>query len=247
MHPATPVELLLLEVAYVQAAMDAERDGFDAAILNTFMDYGLRRIRSAVRMPVIGAGEAAMTVAGLLGRRFSIVTVWPRSTGPIYDDMLREYGIGDRCTGVRHVTDEAEMEHIGDEDGFFQQLQGRKDAMLDRIVEEIRLAVDQDGADTVVLGCTCMCIAHDDLSQRVDIPLVDPLDAAYVMARSLVQLGLSHSTTRFVPTTTDHSALLAGTTAVLDQHLGDTPQDCPVCAWGDMEPEDEVAAPQPAA
>lgn len=246
-HPATPVELLMLEVANVDAALRAERDGFDAAILNTFMDYGLRQIRSAVRIPVVGAGEAAMNVAGLLGRRFSIVTVWPRSTGPIYDHMLSEYGIGDRCTGVRHVAAESEMDQIEDEDGFFLQLQNRRQGMLDRIVAEIEQAVEQDGADTVVLGCTCMCIAHEDLRRRVEVPLIDPLDAAYAMARSLVTMGLSHSAVRYRPTPGRHGDTLRDVATVLGDHLADTPEDCPVCAWGDTEPEDDTAAVAPAA
>jgi Asp/Glu/hydantoin racemase len=61
----------------VAAAVRAERDGFDAAFINSTSDYGLTEIRSIVGMPVVGGGEAGLKVAASLGRHFALIQVWP--------------------------------------------------------------------------------------------------------------------------------------------------------------------------
>ena len=44
-----------------------------AAIIGCFYDGGLRELREALTMPVVGMGEASMLLAATLGHRFSII------------------------------------------------------------------------------------------------------------------------------------------------------------------------------
>jgi allantoin racemase len=74
-------------------------------------------------------------------------------------------------------------------------LELRKD--LDKTVsilaDEGRKAVEEDGAQVVILGCTGMTGMAAKVSERSGITVIDPLPAAVKMAESLVRLGLSHS------------------------------------------------------
>jgi allantoin racemase len=61
------------------------------------------------------------------------------------------------------------------------------------VYQEAKKAIDEDGADVIVLGCTALSHAATDLSERLEVPVVDPAGAAIKMAIDLVELGLSHS------------------------------------------------------
>jgi allantoin racemase len=67
----------------------------------------------------------------------------------------------------------------------------------ERIVEEARLAVEQDGADVVVLGCTIEFGFYQQVQQELGVPVVDAIVAPLRYAEFLADLrdrhGWSHS------------------------------------------------------
>jgi hypothetical protein len=81
----------------------AEAEGYPAVFLNTVGDYGIRELRAAVGIPVVGAGQATFQIAAGLADRFGVLTVWPEATRSMYRRLLEDYGYTDRCVGVRHV------------------------------------------------------------------------------------------------------------------------------------------------
>jgi allantoin racemase len=182
---------------FVEAGVRAEAKGFAAVFLNTVGDYGIRELRAAVRIPVVGAGQAAFQTAAGLADRFGVLTVWPVATRSMYRRLLADYGYTDRCVGVRHVMDNDELAHAGDDDGFIREMSGLREAAISRLV---RAALDllEQGADAIALGCTCMTHARRELQDRLGVPVVDPIHAAHKTAEMLVTMGLSH---REVPVT----------------------------------------------
>lgn len=77
----------------------AEETGYDAVVMGHFQDPGLYELKSAVDIPVIGAGEATMHFAAQLGRHIGLVTL---------DDVFRTmhleqgdlYGMSGRVSHV---------------------------------------------------------------------------------------------------------------------------------------------------
>ncbi len=65
----------LNERQIVEAALTAERDGYDAVALACFYDPGLRSARSLVDIPVAGLSESAMLVACSLGHKFALIAL----------------------------------------------------------------------------------------------------------------------------------------------------------------------------
>ena len=116
--PKTPYDRGLAAIGYLDAGIKAEQAGYRALFLNTFGDYGIAELRSALGIPVVGAGETAMTVAATLGRRFAIVTVWPRSMNFIYDERLATTGMTTRCVAIRNILDDGDLNKVvrGDPD-----------------------------------------------------------------------------------------------------------------------------------
>ncbi len=81
-------------------ALQAEREGFDGFAIGHFQEGGIADVKSAVDIPVIGLGEAAMYYACLLGRRFGLITIDPIYV-PWHEDQIRLQGLEARSAGVR--------------------------------------------------------------------------------------------------------------------------------------------------
>ena len=87
-------------VQAIDNGIAAEEEGFDAYVMGHFQDPGLYELRSALDIPVIGAGEATLLAGSQLGRRLGLVTLDPVFEVMHYEQAER-YGLSDR---IVHVT-----------------------------------------------------------------------------------------------------------------------------------------------
>ena len=71
-------EDLVFDMYIVEAGLRAEDEGYDALIMDTVSDSGLYALRSRLSIPVIGPGLVSYAVGIILGKRFSIVTMWDK-------------------------------------------------------------------------------------------------------------------------------------------------------------------------
>jgi allantoin racemase len=168
----------------LQHFREAERDGCRAGIIGCFYDGGLRELREALTMPIVGMGEAAMLVAATLGHRFSII-VGRRKWIPKMTDNAVLLGLDRRLASFRSV----EMgipDVVADHDGF-----------LDRVLAEGRRAVQEDGAEVVVLSEHTSPEFNQRARRELAVPLVDPGVACWkwaeMMADVYERFGLTHS------------------------------------------------------
>ena len=84
----------------IDNALAAEDAGFDAFVMGHFQDPGLYELRSALRIPAVGAGEATLLAASQLGRRLGLVTL-DTTFEVIHLEQAERYGLAGR---VSHVT-----------------------------------------------------------------------------------------------------------------------------------------------
>ncbi|MDE1991223.1 MAG: hypothetical protein KGI75_01915, partial [Rhizobiaceae bacterium] len=83
----------------IDNGLEAASRGYDAVVIGHFQDPGLYELKSALNIPVVGAGEVCMHYAARLGRRMALITL---------DDVFQTwhyeqadlYGLGNR---VKHV------------------------------------------------------------------------------------------------------------------------------------------------
>lgn len=86
-------------IVAVDNGLAAEDDGFDAYVMGHFQDPGLYELRSALRIPVVGTGEATLLAASQLGRRLGLVTLDP--TFEVWHlEQAERYGLGARVVKV---------------------------------------------------------------------------------------------------------------------------------------------------
>jgi allantoin racemase len=160
--------------------------------MDTVSDSGLYALRSRLQIPVVGPGLVAFHVAATLGKRFAILTLWERWIHH-YDKVLDAYGIRSKCASIRALALEPNLAALDAHTLF-----GAKgDELLEQLAFEAGRAIEDDGADAIVLGSTTMAAAASYLSERLPVPVVNPGPVALKLTEALVALGLSHSKVAF--------------------------------------------------
>lgn len=170
----------------VARAIEAEREGVDAVMINCMGDPGLHAAREAVSIPVIGPCEAAMHVASMMGHSFSVVTVARHLKGQ-FENEAKIYGVREKLASVRSV----EIPVL--------DLEVDRGRTVDALIEQAVLAVEQDGADVIIFGCTGMtgtaqAVEAGLRARGLDgVPVIDPPVWAIKMAEAMADMGLRHS------------------------------------------------------
>ncbi len=172
----------VLDFLMFEEGLRAEEEGYDAVCLDTNSDSGLQGLRSRLRIPVVGPSIASMHLACMLGNKFTILTLWDRWVYN-YRRHLNEYRLWDRCASIRDVGQVPDLVNL---------LEG-KEEVLGKLEKEAKKAIEEDGADVIILGSTTMHKAHAYLSKRLTIPVLNPGLVAYKIAEVLVELNLSQS------------------------------------------------------
>ena len=172
-------------------AVEAERDGADAVIVDCMADPGLYAARELVSIPVVGPAQASMHLAAMLGHRFSILCVF-ESDIPAFEDQVARYGLATRLASVRAF------------DIAVLDLKEDAEVTLRRLVEGAEHAVREDGAHVVIPGCTGLAglapRIQAGLAERgCEVPVLDPPSVALKLAESLVDLGYAPSRRSYPP------------------------------------------------
>lgn len=159
-----------------------EADGVDAAIVGCFGDPGLDGLREISDMLVVGPAGASVALATTLGHRFSFVTVTATIVPPLRR-LAWEAGAADALASVRYI------------DIPVLQLNADHGAAVSAMRAEGRAAIEEDGADVLVLGCMSMGFLDvaEQLTAELGVPVVNPAKAALKLAEATVALGLRHS------------------------------------------------------
>ncbi|MBT2303861.1 aspartate/glutamate racemase family protein [Variovorax paradoxus] len=170
----TRFESLLGAYATAQLAAEHHRR-FDAIVVAAFGDPGLTALREALPMPVTGLTEAALASAHLLGQRFSIIAISQRIQA-WYREVVDSYGFGSRLASIRAL--DRPLASIG-------AVQDEHAQALKVLAER---AVDEDGADVIVLAGAPLAGLARSLKGQLPAPVVDGVSSAVRHAETLVAL-----------------------------------------------------------
>ena len=176
-------DMYIMDTIVIEAGVAAEQEGCAAVCINTVSDSGMAALRSRLRIPVIGPGQASFHLACTLGHKFSILTMW-QPWVPLYRKTLKEYGLEDRCASIRHIDTRPDVREL---------LQGKEEVVFAKLEAAARAAVTEDGADVIVLGSTTMHQSHRYLVEHLPVPVINPGLVAYKLCEMLLELGLTHS------------------------------------------------------
>ncbi len=151
---------------------------FDGFIIACHCDPNLDTLKEITKKPVVGIGEASMKLASMLGHSFSVISMTEQSI-PNKEALIRKYHLQDALASVR--SPDEKHKNLRDEEKYF---------------ETAKLAIEQDKAEVIVLGCAGMTGLDKNLEKKLGVPVLDGVICALIILTGLVTYGISTSKIR---------------------------------------------------
>ncbi len=138
-------------------------------IVSAFGDPGLAALRARLPCAVTGIAEAAMREAADGGRAFAVVTTTPDLVASI-TATAQAYGHAQSFRGVTLTRGEVHM------------VMGDPQRLVEALAEACAEAIEQLGAQALVIGGGPLALAARALADRFAVPLIAPIPAAVRLA-----------------------------------------------------------------
>jgi len=162
----TAYDVAIATYHVLELMVSRERD-FDGFVIGCGANPGLDAARTITNKPVAGIGESAMMTASSVAARFSVIMPTVPGGAALGWEGVRALGLERRCASVR-------LTGKGVLDGFFISW----DEMIEMLYRAGKLAVDEDGANALVLLCAGMTGTKEVLEDRLGIWVVDGVISA---------------------------------------------------------------------
>jgi Asp/Glu/hydantoin racemase len=146
-----------------------------AFVIACFSDPGLHALREQSARPAFGIAECGVLTALSIAPRFGVLAILPGSI-PRHRRYFAAMGITDRLAG--EIAIDVGVVDLADEKLTFARLTECGCALRDGYA-----------ADVVVMGCAGMARYRAALEDALEIPVVEPTQAAVTMATGRVRLG----------------------------------------------------------
>ena len=143
-------------------------------VIACYSDPGLQVCREAADRPVLGIQECGILTAMARGDRFGVIAIAQKSIQR-HLRYIRQMGVTERLAAERAAN--LTVAETASGEGTF--------ARLAEIGTQLR---DEDGADTIILGCAGMAAHRAGLEKELGVPVIDPVQAAVTMAIGLAVL-----------------------------------------------------------
>ena len=111
---------------------------------------------------------------------FNIKIIIKRKDIETIEENIKKYGFSSRVASVRYAR--IPVLELKDENKAFKA-----------IFEEAKRAIEKDGAEAIVLGCTGMSTLAKRLHKKLRVPVIDPAVASLKLAESYISMGLTTS------------------------------------------------------
>ena len=159
-------------------------------------------------IPVTGNATAQMHIATMLGNKFSIIDL-SEAHNMYYYNLVIQNHMERRCASIRNIDfplprpgTPPETPMIGEERE--RALRGETSLAVERAVEEAVCAIQEDGADVIMLGCSATFWLQPFIQKGLDglgyeVPVLEGYSAGIVMAKVLVDLETVASGMWFPP------------------------------------------------
>ena len=131
-------------------AMKAEREGYDAFLIGNISDAGLREAREVVNIPVLGLSETSLHMACMMGANFSLVTISPKWTPRLLENVHR-YGLERRLVAVEPMnTSPLDLKRCFVEPDHLKVILGQFNECSERLLAKGTEVIIPAGGDIIV-------------------------------------------------------------------------------------------------
>jgi len=158
-------------------SLDQRASGY---VIACFSDPGVVSLREKVDKPVLGIREAAIAQALTLGQKIGVIAIGQKSI-PRHIAAFEAMCLSERLAGDRPL--DLSVADLADPD--------KTSARLNSTAKALR---DVDGADVLILGCAGMTQYRAEVEADIGLPVIDPCQAAVVMALGQIKFRLTNRT-----------------------------------------------------
>ena len=170
----------------IEALIEAEKEGYDAATVACCLDSGIQQARGILEMPVVGIMESVFAAAHAMGaRRRSVgMITMNKNDLPKTDAIIDQYGFRPCMLPVKPVRD------------IPTEIYLNASTLLDKKnIEEAKAAyvraareLVKDGAQLLITACGGLgpLMAINGIDEVEGVPVLDPITAGLKMAEVVV-------------------------------------------------------------
>lgn len=160
----------------IKATRQASKENFDALIIGCFYDpYLLDAREISGDMIVVGPCHSSIEIALKLSNKFSVIIGQKKWEHEMHT-TIKEYGYGEHLASFRDVcmtVPEFQKDHKITEQ---------------KLLEAARFAIEEDGAESLILGCTLEFGFFNKIQKALQVPVIDPSIAALKQAEQSANL-----------------------------------------------------------
>lgn len=151
---------------------------YDGYVIACYGDPALAACREVADVPVVGIAEATFHMASLVAFKWSIVSVLPR-VEPLLEELVHRNGMELKCASIR-CTPLTVLEIEEDIDRAKQMM-----------IEEGKKAVEEDGAEAILLGCAGLGPLDKAMQRELNVPVFDGTACAVKLVEDLNEYGVT--------------------------------------------------------
>ena len=152
----------LIATELIRATRQASIEGFDALVVGCFYDPFLLDAREiSGDMVVVGPCHSSIEIALKLSNKFSVIIGQKKWEHEMHT-TIKEYGYGDHLASFRSVgmnVCEFQKDH---------------DLTANTLYKAAEQAVEEDFAESIILGCTCELGFYEGMQNKLKVPVIDP-------------------------------------------------------------------------
>ena len=168
---------------WVTAALEAQRQGFDAMVLASVPSPMIGEIRTLVDIPVVGYGDTAFHLSGLYGRRVGML-FFNVKRADYWPQQLREWGVSERFAGILPAG--VNFEQVC---AALARPEARG-PVIEAVCAQGRKLADEMGADVIVAGemPLNLLLAEEGISSIGGATVIDGIATCFKMAETMSDL-----------------------------------------------------------
>jgi len=180
----------------VDAAKKAEKEGYDGIIIYCFSNPALYAVREAIKIPVIGIGEAAHIFGMVVGERIGIISTVENSV-PRHWRKAKILGTISKLKAIKPLN--LPVLEYNDKEKIMERVKkvatefNDKEKIMERVKKVATELIEKEKVDTIILGCGSMLGIKKELQKTFSVPIIIPGEAAIKLIESMVRMGISHS------------------------------------------------------
>ncbi len=172
----TVADIVACEYQVFQVGATTRENECDAILIDCVFDPAVDAIQKHTGIPTFGPMRTTLSLVHLVAQNFAIIARTQQQCD-MMTDVIRRYGFGDSLIGTRPLG--------------ITYAQARQPAIFtEAMVTQIKNAVEQDGAQAILMGSTTMALNDQLLAAANGVPLFMPGMFALRVMETMWQEGL---------------------------------------------------------